>query len=112
MASGVKELDGRVGVRDMMRFDPFKISVEKNFNPRVAETLRANIDRLKPMIEAAGGVLQPLWVRRDGETCTLIGAPKAKKTPSAWQKFFASEMRSGRTAKEAASNWKASKAAK
>jgi len=72
MASGVKELEGRVGVRDMVRFDPFKIKVEKNFNPRVKETLRANIDRLKPMIASAGGVLQPLWVRRDGEDCILI----------------------------------------
>ena len=72
MASGVKELDGRVGVRDMVRFDPFKIVVEQNFNPRVKETLLANIVRLKPMIEATGGILQPLWVRRDGETCVLI----------------------------------------
>lgn len=72
MASGVKELDGRVGVRDMVRFDPLKIRVEKNFNPRSKETLRANVDRLKPQIVAAGGVLQPLWVRRDGEECVLI----------------------------------------
>lgn len=70
--SGVKDLDGRVGVRDMPTFDPLKIKIEKGFNPRVAETLRANVDRLKPMIEAVGGVLQPLWVRRDGEECVLI----------------------------------------
>lgn len=72
MASGVKELDGRVGVRDMVRFDPFKIRVEKNFNPRSKETLRANVDRLKPQIVAAGGLLQPLWVRRDGDECVLV----------------------------------------
>lgn len=73
MASGVKELDGRVGCRDMVMFDPWKIVVEKDFNPRSPEGLRANIDRLKPMIEAAQGVLEALWVRRDGERCVLIG---------------------------------------
>jgi len=44
--------------------------------------------------------------------CTLLEeivrtqAPKVSRKPSAWQQFFAKEMKAGSTAKEAAAKWK------
>ena len=44
------------------------------------------------------------------EQLEIMNRPKKKRPLSAWQKFFASQVKAGRSPKEAAAAWKAKKA--
>lgn len=73
MPSPMRKLDGVVTITDAgTTFDPTKIVIENGHNPRTPDALRANVERLKPLIVAAGGVMQQIWVRKDGERIILV----------------------------------------
>lgn len=72
MAGGLKGLEGQQGGQDAFGFDPRLIVIESGFNPRSREELAKNVALLKPQIVAAGGVIQPVLVRVDGERVVLV----------------------------------------
>lgn len=69
----LKDLEGAVGRRDSIAFDPRVIVVEKGHNPRNYDLPenRQHLNELKASIKEHG-VLSPIWIRQDGERAILV----------------------------------------
>jgi len=72
MAAGLRTVEGYLNDTGGAMIDPRKIIIEPGFNPRSPEEFEKNVVRLMPKIEAAGAVLEPVVLRKDGDRAVLV----------------------------------------